>query len=174
MGGSEQMMQYFVVLPDGQKFGPADLATLNQWASEGRLTPQSQLEDVASGQTFQASAIAGLIFPGAPGPTATAATPSVGAPSSDWSNPPQGSPYPRVPYTPADNGQKELTLAWVFGSIGLLCCPIIFSTIGIVYAVQAKNKGNASGNAALIFCICTMVAGFIIGAAFNLARLRSL
>lgn len=64
-------------------------------------------------------------------------------------------------------------MAWVFGSLGLLCCPIVFSTIGIVYAIQAKNKGNASGNAALIFCICTMIAGMVVGMALNLARFRN-
>lgn len=165
-------MQYFVVLPDGQKFGPADLAMLNQWASEGRLTAQSQLEDASTGQRIFAVELAGLNVPGAPGvPGFDSPQPQPQPQPQSWNNPPQSaSPYPRTPYVPADNGQKELTMAWVFGSIGLLCCPIIFSTMGIVYAVQAKNKGHAGGTAAMIFSICTLVVGIGLGIVLNLSR----
>lgn len=58
-------MQYMVVWSDGNKYGPADLALLNQWASEGRITPDTQLEPVAGGMPIRAAELPGLIIPGA-------------------------------------------------------------------------------------------------------------
>lgn len=58
-------MQYMVIWSDGNKYGPADLTLLNQWASEGRITPDTQLEPVAGGPTIRAGELAGLVIPGA-------------------------------------------------------------------------------------------------------------
>jgi len=153
-------MQYFVVMPDGKKYGPADLSLLNQWASEGRITAHTELEDVASGSRLSASSLTGLILEQVP-PTSSS--------TPDWVTPPAASPYPRQSVSYGDNGQRELTMAWVFGSLGLLCCPIVFSTMGIVYALQAKNKGNPGGTAAMIYSICTLIVGVAGGIWANLA-----
>lgn len=56
-------MSYYVVWPDGRRFGPADLVTLNQWASEGRISAESLIEDVVAGKTVPATMVAGLDFP---------------------------------------------------------------------------------------------------------------
>ena len=38
-------MRYFVIGANGELYGPADIATLNQWIAEGRLTPTSMLQE---------------------------------------------------------------------------------------------------------------------------------
>ena len=63
-------MQYFVIGPDGQKFGPADINTLTQWAAEGRLTPATMLED-EFGKQMPASELPGVFPPGLPPPRTT-------------------------------------------------------------------------------------------------------
>lgn len=88
-------MNYFVIWPDGRRFGPADLAMLNAWAREGRLIPASQLEEAGTGRRFAAHELPGLAFPSAglnpaqqwpvqqPGP----GQPGPGRPASQWSQP---------------------------------------------------------------------------------------
>ena len=58
-------MQYFVIWNDGQKFGPADIQTLNEWIAQGRITPTTELESVVDGSRMQASSLPGLNFSGA-------------------------------------------------------------------------------------------------------------
>lgn len=200
-------MQYYVIAPDGQKYGPADVATLNQWAAEARLTPETQLEDTTTGARMSASAVPGITFPGAapgfqqpqPQPQSPYQQPQQpyqqpqqpqqpyqqpqqpyqqpqqpggyqqpqgGYQPGPYSQPP-GSNYPRQGIA-GDDGSGDVRNAWIFGAIGFLCCPIVFSTLGIYFAVQGKNKGNPSAQGAMIFCIVSLVAGFIINLAVNL------
>lgn len=53
----------------GQKWGPADVETLNLWLAEGRITPQSTLEDSETRERIMASQVPGLnmgaVAPGA-------------------------------------------------------------------------------------------------------------
>lgn len=65
-------MQYMVIWPDGQKFGPADVAQLNQWAAEGRIKPDTELESVVDGTRIAAASVPGVVFVGevANGPAA--------------------------------------------------------------------------------------------------------
>lgn len=166
-------MQYYVIGPDGNKYGPADVATLKSWITENRLTPQSMLEDFNTGQRLPASSVPGL-FDAAQ--TATAPGPNMGpATGTMYSNP----PTPGTVYNPnmvvGDNGQKDLTLAWIFGAVGLFCCGILFSSLGIWKASQALQKGNAGGNAARIFCIVTLIINLswgIYNASTVMARLQ--
>lgn len=55
-------MNHYVVAPDGQKYGPADMATLNAWITDGRLHPQSFLEEEGTGRRLPASSLPGLRF----------------------------------------------------------------------------------------------------------------
>jgi hypothetical protein len=57
------MASYFVIAPDGSKYGPADELTLQQWIAENRLLPTTMLEDVATSNRVAASAVPGLTFP---------------------------------------------------------------------------------------------------------------
>ncbi|MER3495844.1 MAG: hypothetical protein C4320_02935 [Armatimonadota bacterium] len=56
-----------------------------------------------------------------------------------------------------------MTKAWIFGALGLVCCPILFSTLGIVFANNAKKKGHPQAQNALIFSIITLILGVTIG-----------
>jgi hypothetical protein len=48
------------VAVDGQAFGPADKATLSQWAAQGRLPPHAQVVAVGEQQWVPVSAVAEL------------------------------------------------------------------------------------------------------------------
>ena len=147
-------MQYYVIGPDGNKYGPADVATLKSWITENRLTPDSMVEDFNTGQRMKASAVPGLFE----GQTTTAtAGPTMGpATGTMYQNP----PTPGTVYNPGmvagDNGQNDLTWAWIFGAASLLCCgPLCIA--GIMRANSAAAKGNPGANAAKIFNIVAAV-----------------
>ncbi|MBS1717483.1 MAG: hypothetical protein JSS72_07105 [Armatimonadetes bacterium] len=54
-------MRYFVIGPDGAAYGPADVATLAQWAAEGRIEASTILREEESGETVEASTVEGVI-----------------------------------------------------------------------------------------------------------------
>ena len=54
--------RYFVVMPDGQRYGPATLPHLADWVREGRVLPDTVLEEAQTGQRLYASQISGLPF----------------------------------------------------------------------------------------------------------------
>lgn len=215
-------MQYYVIAPDGQKYGPADVPTLNAWIAEGRLLPDTQLQDVATNAVMAASMVPGLAFPtsqpaapyAAPTTPSAPATPGFEAPAAPvdpgagqpqqpyqapqapqqpyqapqqpqqpyqqpqqpyqqpqqpyqqgpYSQPP-GSNYPRP--MSSDDGSGDVQKAYIFGAISFICCPIIFGVLGIVFAIQAKNKGNERGQGALILSICGLVFGIFISIGLN-------
>jgi hypothetical protein len=137
-------VQYYVISGDGQRYGPADIPTLNQWINEGRLLSHQLLEDAATGVRVPASGVAGLVFPQQTQQT--------------FHN------YPRdmgMGFA-GDDGSKDVTQAWIFGAIGLLigscCCLfIVFPVLGIIAAGRAEKKGNRNANAAKIFNIVVLV-----------------
>ena len=61
-------MEFLVLFPDGRSFGPASVETLSEWAREGRLLPNTMLENLATRQRVPASSVAGIF---AAGPTYT-------------------------------------------------------------------------------------------------------
>lgn len=77
-------MEYYVVMPDGTKYGPATLDTLNEWAQQGRILPTTTIERASDGVQGPASMVPGLILPTSGGPAAPApggpAAPSFGQP----------------------------------------------------------------------------------------------
>ncbi len=98
-------MKYFVVMPDGQKFGPASLALLNQWIKELRLRPDNLLEDEL-GVTTLASELQGLEFP--------VNMPESAIPSN----------YPRAKETIQTNksAQQDAYRSLVFGVLSIATC----------------------------------------------------
>jgi hypothetical protein len=54
--------RYYVVLPDGQRYGPANVQLLNTWVMEGRVSPDTVVEDVLTGQRGLAGHIPGVGF----------------------------------------------------------------------------------------------------------------
>lgn len=161
-------MRYFVIAPGGQKYGPADVGLLNQWALEGRLTAESELENEITGERILAGRVPGFVAPGSP---MTSGTPGYGpgspqtpyqepaspyqAPGQNWQSPPTPySNYPRGQYTPTTAaGSGELTGAWVLGAVNfLICCPVL-PIIGLVMANKAMQLGHPGANAARVFNI---------------------
>lgn len=112
-------MRYYVV-HEGQKYGPADIGTLNEWIGEQRILPHTMLEDEASGLMVAASTVPGLVFPTAAYPRATTTAPG--------SSLPPLSPRPYTPpTTPASGDLKPALLG-----IGLaILSPILTLFIGI-------------------------------------------
>lgn len=144
--------RYFVVMPDGNKYGPADLATLSQWASEGRINANSSLIDEMSGQTVSASSVPGLSLGYAQSPIQQ---PTYQAPTT---------PYPRQdPMMYGDGGKADYNKSLIFSIIGFLCCPIILSSLGIYYGNKAKAAGHPNGQTAVILGVISLVVGITLG-----------
>ena len=159
-------MTYYVVAPDGQKYGPGDVVTLNQWAQQGRVLPTTVLEDASTGARFAASQVPGMTF--AP------------APANDFAQPPSYQQYPRMGYGVSDNGDSDYQKALIFGILGLLCCPLIFSSIGIYFAslgviaaalvyehLEARRGDVASVNRAFFQANAVVGAAFVAGTFFD-------
>ena len=160
-------MRYFVIGDDGQKYGPADVLTLQAWVGEGRLLPNQQVEEEGSGIRMAAAAVNGLNFPDLAPPEPRMATPGPAyrGPAGGAPLPPAGSPYEQPPAArySGDNGANDVTLAWVFAILGLLLC-CVFDFPGYYFANRAMSKGNSGGNAPRIFCIvvmCLQVVGIL-------------
>jgi hypothetical protein len=150
-------MRYYVLAPTGERYGPADLPTLNEWASSNRLFPTSRLMEEMSGNVVAASSVAGIGFPQASPPP-----PGVGV----MNPPPPGSAYQPQPPTPphqahsnyyrpgyaptsvsAHDGKNDLWLA--FGMVLLspvlsLFCIFGFTTalVGISASWRAYQRGQ--------------------------------
>ena len=166
-------MQYFVVAPDGTSYGPADMATLQQWAAEGRILPNSMIRDAATGQSQLASSIPGLISP--PGYGQQAYPPQ--QPMPNYMQPGgQGgyANYPRPYGMNTGANQGDVQAAWIlggFGIVGAICCSIVglvCGIIGVVMANRAYSNGNQSASGPRILCwvaiaisIVSMILGFL-------------
>ena len=165
---------YFVVLPDGQKFGPADINLLNQWVAEGRVLANTMLEEAQSGRRYPASSLPGLQVATMPAP-GSFPQPTTMNPPQTYANYQRG---PGIPVAVGDFGQNDLTLAYVFASIGLAMClgtgicggcglvGIVFPILGLVYANKAQQKGNPSAQGARVLswvALSLQIAALILG-----------
>jgi len=79
-------MGYYVIAHDGDRYGPADIPTLQQWVREGRIAPNTTLEDEFTGTQIRASLLPELsyLFPSQPRPAGDESRPPMagGTPSS--------------------------------------------------------------------------------------------
>jgi hypothetical protein len=147
-GGNTLVEKWFVIAPDGKKYGPADLPTLQRWVDEGRVTPQTMIEEEIGGRRFFANTLPGLTFRhGVPG-------------ANPWAQPPGASPYPRAGYYAPQTtipGSGDLTAAWVLVALGFLCgcAPLCF--VAIYFADKARKVGNPGGQAAFIVSVILSV-----------------
>ncbi len=159
-GTTPQPKHYFVIAPGGQKFGPADLPTLNGWATEGRITAFTELEDSSNGMRLSANNVPGLMLgtalqmPTAPGEPLRPGQPG---PASPYSQPP--SAYPRnFNDNRSGDGQSEGIWGIVLSIIGVPCCGLL-SLIGLFLAYTSKNKGAEIGKTAVVVAwICVALA----------------
>jgi hypothetical protein len=153
-------LNYFVIL-NGQRFGPANMTLLNQWAAEGRLGPNTLLEEEGSLRQMTASQLTGLYLP----EPAYHQQPGY-SPPGGWNQPASPQPftgYYRGPGTGADNGSSDLTVAWVCSGVSILMCltctpiAIPLPIIGLIFASRAASKGNPGATAAKVFSIVMLV-----------------
>lgn len=116
-------MGYYVIAHDGSRYGPADIEMLQQWVREGRVAPNTTLEDEFTGTQIRASLLPELshLFPSAAPPPTDAAR--------------QPPPMPRSAGTPSG----EATVALVFGILGLIFCPV-FSIVSLILGKQEMNR----------------------------------
>lgn len=176
---------YFVVDPaSGQKFGPADVETLNRWVLEGRLTPASMFEDASTGQQMTAAQVPGLNMGGTP--QAAAADPMIQQPKPAAPQmPPMGESYsgpnrpyggsfnnPPTGYVAANAGAEDMKKAWIWLVVGFFCCPLIGAIVSMNYSNKAKQAGNPSAQTAFILAIILIVLG-VIGIIYNISVFTS-
>ena len=141
-------MQYFVITPTGQKFGPADFHVLTQWVQEGRIQPNTMIEEIGSGRQIMANQIAGLGFP----------------PVGDYYAGLQPSPadYPRIVETPGD---KYANTAKALGYAGFFLCPLL-CVVGIFVAAMAFHHGSHKAKSAMTVCVGALVLQVLLYAIF--------
>jgi hypothetical protein len=104
------MAEYYVISPTGEKYGPASVDLLNQWAAQSRVLPNTVLEEAETGQRYAASQIIEISVP-----------------------PPMPASYPRgEPYQKIESHMVKAIIATV------LCC-VPLGIAGIVYASQVDG-----------------------------------
>lgn len=156
-GGSENM-KYFV-LSGAQKYGPADIATLQRWIQEGRIAQNTLLQPELGGPPVAASTV--LDF----GASVNRTTESGGA----WGPSNSGSPfqpYPRPGLQPLDAERAKQYFTWsiVCAIVGLGCCPILISSTAIGLGIKARNLGHPYGGLAVSLGTISLILGLIFGA----------
>lgn len=183
-------MRYFVIAPDGNRYGPADVQTLSSWAQQNRLQPNSMLQDETSGQRVIASAVPGIfgapagyapsapIIPPVPGtPLATPMTPM--APAAPINPAVVGNQYQNSPsyrgqmrpgaYQSQVGSQDAKKQAW--SSIGFaVIAPILgfISYYGIFLALagvgtgwKAYQAGNRLGIVGIVLNVIAVPAALV-------------
>lgn len=162
-------MRYFVLAPTGERYGPAEIATLNEWAAANRLFPNSQLMEEMGGSVVIASTVPGITF-GQAVPPAPAAGPMQPLAPGTYAPqvPPAPSNYPRgyTPQTglPTDNGLKDMLFA--FGiCIGapLLAFITWYGIFGAVAGVQLAWKAYQKGQKLAILALVLNVLAIFVG-----------
>lgn len=136
--------------PDGLTFGPVPRSELDNWLNQGRITPQSQLQQEGSAQWLWA----GQVYPqlgslptgGFPSPGGPAGNPFADRPSAPGQNPyappASGGAYnwPATGYRFQEQHRGGAILA--MGIVSIFCCEII-SIVTIVMAVIDLQKMSA-------------------------------
>jgi hypothetical protein len=184
-------MNYFVIWPDGQKFGPATADVLTQWASEGRINRDTDLEIVETSERIKAGNVPEILFPG---PTPQMGIPTTTATSQPAANPyanpiqsnpiqdnpvqqnpvqpqnqqvynPYNNPYPRGTNYSGDDGSGDITKSYVFSVLTFLCgcLPLIIGSF--VFASNAEKKGNPGAKTAKIVAFVILglnIIGWIV------------
>lgn len=163
------VVQYRVIMPDGQAYGPADINTLRTWAAEGRLAPTTWLEDTATGQRLPASSVSGLFGTGNPFPSAN--------PTAEYyrANPYAGG----YNYEGGANGVSIASLVCSIVAVPLVCLwplSILTALIGVVlgaFGLKANPQSRAMSIAGMVIGILILV-GWIVLFAFGFAMVRSI
>ena len=153
-------MRFFVLGDQGQKYGPADILTLNQWIIEGRIVPHTMLMEEVSGGQIAAASVAGLEFPVVPHGT-------MGMPPGRAVMPGY-QPIQLTSFSGPAPGVSDFRLALAMGVISLVVTfPIHFLGIfvalaGVRAAVRAKNFNHPLWTPALILNIIALIVAISV------------
>ncbi len=147
------MVMYYVISQDGQKFGPADVPTLNQWITEGRLAPDTLLQDASTGAQVLARGIPALKF---------GFNPPIAPPTSnpyDMPSPVQAPAYPRYQqpwHQPQGVSSGQLVGAWICTALAPIFIFICYIGLGMsIFGIVTgstlyKQNSTAAGLAMII------------------------
>ena len=156
--------------PEGMTFGPVSRAELDRWLAQGRITPQSQLQQEGTSQWLWA----GEVFPQIESPAAKSpfapGTQTIGV--NPYSPPASGGVYnwPVKGYRFREQHRGGAILA--MGLVSIPCCEII-AIVTIIWAIIDLNKMSSglmdpSGRGLTIaglVCACiklALTAGYIV------------
>jgi hypothetical protein len=177
-------VRYFVVTGGG-RYGPADVATLRQWAADGRIGPSSVIKEEVSGRQVPTASVFGAELLQFQQPPASG---NVVAPSSDSTGgqsmtpPPPGivSNYRRPNYEPPlflaneVDGRRELRYSFIFAVAGPLIAIVHIYGIGMVIGgiycgALALKRGRKLGALGIALNIVAVIAAVL---AFAVVRFR--
>lgn len=129
--------RYLVEMSDSQTYGPGDLATLKEWAAQGRLHPTSTLILERTGERLRADTLPGLF------PTDVAGAPPImpGLPPSVPPSGPQTHPPHSAPTVPRKNNTTLIVVVAVLAVGGLCILPVLAAILFPVFA-QAKQAAR--------------------------------
>lgn len=164
-------MRYFVVGPNGERYGPADVAMLSQWVQEGRVLGHHLIEVEATGQRIQAAQIPGLVF-----------TQPHQQPPQAW-NQPFGATPPSPYQAPSsgfgaydsDIGQRDYNTALICGGVSIaftlgipfsfLLGAIILAAVGMrsAYKARALLHHNANTAVSIVWLALILAAASQLG-----------
>jgi hypothetical protein len=141
-------MNYFVIMPDGKKFGPASLGLLNQWIQQSRLKEHNLLED-EMGVTKPASEVEGLNF-------------NPAMPISEFStNYPRGSGRKKADGAGLQDTYRSWTCIGITVVAGIFFGPLISpvcSLLGVFFGFRAVRQTHYWGLlAALANCYVALI-----------------
>jgi hypothetical protein len=134
-------MRHFVHGPDGQIYGPADLATLQHWRDEGRIVATTLLEVETGGTPFEAQRLPGLF--GLP------------AESEEFAD------YPRDGAAPIDPNRLAI-ISWTLATVSVFFCPFGLGLLAILLAVRARQYGYSRGGLLLGYAVVCMIVGIAL------------
>ena len=161
-------MRYYVIAEDGNRYGPADMALLETWAREGRITPTTFLEPELGGARVDAATMPTLQFPtvtapyGSPGPYSPGSSPYPPSPST-----PNYYGYGRAPMVQSYMGGTDLRFAWALAIVGtaleLLCAHGILPALGgVVMSLVALSRGQKA-TGPLVLSLIVVALHLVLG-----------
>lgn len=144
-------MQYIVIGPDGQRYGPVDEEGLKVWATEGRLGSTTWLESVDGSRVA-----AGSLFP-------------------ELFKGDQFSPYPRAGYgtisEPARTSYGTMSLIFGILSVVTFCCFLFSLPLGVtaiafgIAGLKQRDRVPAIIGISLGSIACLITVWMIVGGA---------
>ncbi|MCC7230023.1 MAG: CD225/dispanin family protein [Fimbriimonadaceae bacterium] len=134
---------------NGTTYIAPDLATLQQWANEGRVLPATTIYIQSENRQLMARDVPGLVF------------------GSGYATPPrqEAVSYPRQGYMTGEKVQNYL----VYAILTTLCCCMPFGIVSIVYAAQVDGfaargemaRATEASDKAKNWAIASAVGGLI-------------